>query len=115
MSVSRRNFLGFFTALFSSITSWKPARAAKPDGARVVLGHQLHNDSDVSLVETYARSLALKGGASWEAAMMFHEAQLSRERGGTVGHKLGSMHRSFVEASEKGEEAKDRSHPYWRR
>ncbi len=33
--------------------------------------------------------------------MMFHKAQLARDGGGTMGHKLGSRHKVFLEAHER--------------
>ena len=35
------------------------------------------------------------------SAMMFHEAQLARNRGGAMGHKLGHRHKAFLESHER--------------
>ena len=101
MSISRRKFLRGASALTASIAFLFRSGVAKSNTTLELLGHRLHNDSSRSLVELYARSLALTDeDARWKAQEMFHAAQLSRWRGGTMGHKLGSLHRSFLEKQE---------------
>jgi hypothetical protein len=55
----------------------------------------------LSLLATYARCLTLPDPyASWDAQIMFHEAQLARSRGGTMAMKLGSRLRGFLGSQE---------------
>ena len=103
MSITRRKLLGFvpaISALFVPVFGVK-AKPAKLE--RSCLGYLLHDDVSVSLLKTYARSMALEDkDARWEAQLMFHKAQIARQGGGTMGHKLGSLHMEFVEAHEQG-------------
>ena len=97
MSITRRKFIKAVSALAVGITGLFKARPARPSTNREVLGYKLHDEVSVSLLETYARSLALEDKAArWQAQMMFHKAQLAREGGGTMSHKLGYQHRAFV-------------------
>jgi len=103
MFISRRKLLGLLPALATIFVPTLRAEA-KPDwSTRSVLGYELHDDVSVSLLKRYARSLALQDEeARWEAQVLFHKAQLARERGGTMGMKLGSLQRSIVTAHEQG-------------
>ncbi len=104
MSVSRRKFLRIASTLGAGISGLFVARRALPSPTteRDALGYKLHDDVSVSLLNTYARSLALKDErARWRAQMMFHKAQLARDQGGTEGHKLGYHHAAFVDARER--------------
>ena len=114
MSITRRKFLGLLPAV-SAIFVPATSAAAKPESlSRTILGYRLHDDVSVSLLKRYSRSLALSDErVRWEAQMMFHEAQLARRQGGTIGHKLGYRHRDFVEAHEEGRPI-DKSKPLWR-
>lgn len=115
MSISRRKILGFFPFLAVGLIPSVKAEGPKQESPGTVLGHQLHDEVSVSLLNTYARSLALKDeDARWEAQMMFHEGQLARQRGGTLGHKLGYRHKAFVEAHETGRLPVDKTGPLWR-
>jgi hypothetical protein len=97
MSVSRRMFIKATSILTVGIAALFKAKAVKSSTHREVLGYQLHDDVSVTLLERYARSLALEDKAArWQAQMMFHKAQLAREGGGTMSHKLGYRHRAFV-------------------
>ena len=103
MSISRRKLLGFVPAISALFVPVARAKAKPTKIERTYLGYQLHDDVGVSLLKRYARSLALEDkDARWEAQMMFHEAQIARQGGGTMGHKLGSLHREFVEPHELG-------------
>ena len=114
MTISRRKILGFFPFLTIGFIPAVKAEEPEQDSPRTVLGHQLHDEVSVSLLNRYARSLALGNEkARWKAQMMFHEAQLARQRGGTDGHKLGYRHRDFVQAHEQGRPI-DKSQPLWR-
>ena len=103
MSITRRKLLGLLPALSAG---FMPALKAEPkpqQAAEILFGYQLHDEVSVSLLKTYARSLALEDEpARWEAQMMFHEGQLARRQGGTLGHKLGYRHNAFVDAHEQG-------------
>jgi hypothetical protein len=114
MSISRRKFLGFLTVLASGFSFSRPANARSHAPQRKFMGHQLHDDVSVSLLTLYARSLALKNPKErWEAQMMFHQAQLSREGGGTRPMKLGSIHKSYLREVESGRHHDGRSLSYW--
>lgn len=55
----------------------------------------------LSLLATYARCLGLPDPKlSWQAQLMFHEAQIARDGGGTMGHELGYQLKSFLEQAE---------------
>ena len=55
----------------------------------------------VSLLKTFARSLALEDkDARWQAQMMFHKGQVAREGGGTMSHKIGYKHKAFLNQQE---------------
>jgi hypothetical protein len=102
MSISRRNALKLFAAGTAGLPLTARAYGRPPEPPRIVLGCQLHDDVSLSLLQTYARSLALEdANARWKAQMMFHEAQLARNGGGTMGHKLGYRHKSFLESHER--------------
>jgi hypothetical protein len=102
MSISRRKILGLLPALSAGFIPVAKADPKPLQTANEFFGHRLHDDVSVSLLTTYARSLALiDEKARWEAQMMFHEGQLARQRGGTLGHKLGYRHKDFVEAHEE--------------
>ena len=97
MSISRRKFVKATSILTIGFAALFKAKGVKSSTHRGVLGYQLHDDVSVSLLESYARSLALEdNGARWQAQMLFHKAQLAREGGGTMSHKLGYRHRAFV-------------------
>jgi len=97
MSITRRKFIKAVSAFTVGIAALFKAKSGKPNTHREVLGYRLHGEVSVSLLETYARSLALEDKAArWQAQMMFHKAQLAREGGGTMSHKLGYQHRAFV-------------------
>ena len=103
MTISRRKILGFFPFLAVGLIPSVKAEGPKQESPEIVLGHQLHDEVSISLLNTYARSLALKDkDARWEAQMLFHEAQLARRGGGTTGHRLGYRHKHFIEAHETG-------------
>ena len=103
MSITRRKLLGFVPAISALFLPVSRARAKPKAHERTCFGYKLHDDVSVSLLKTYARSLALEDDdARWDAQVMFHEAQLSRRGGGTMSHKLGSLRREFVEAHEHG-------------
>ena len=103
MFFSRRKLLGVFPFIAVAPPAVARAPASPEDGPRTVLGHHLHDDVSVSLLEDYARSLALEDErARWEAQMRFHETQITREWGGTMAHKLGYAQKRFVEAHERG-------------
>jgi len=102
MTISRRTVLGVLSALAASVIPVVKARNAEQEPLRTVLGHRLYDDVSVSLLKSYARSLALQDeSARWEAQVMFHETQLARCGGGTLAHKLGSRHQAFLKAHEK--------------
>ena len=102
MPVSRRTVLGVLSALTAGFIPVVKARNQEQEPLRTVLGHRLHDDVSVSLLKSYARSLALQDeSARWQAQVMFHEAQLAR--GGTLGHKFGSRHLAFLKAHESGQ------------
>ena len=114
MFISRRRILGFLPALPGGFIPVAQADSKPPKPTNEFFGHQLHDDVSISLLRTYARSLALiDEKARWEAQMMFHEGQLARQRGGTEGHRLGYRHKEAVEAYERGEEP-NRVGPLWR-
>ena len=97
MSISRRKFIRAASTFAIGFTAMFKAKGVKPASHNDLLGYKLHDDVCVSLLNTYARSLALDDErARWQAQMMFHEAQLAREGGGTMGHKLGYKHEAFV-------------------
>jgi hypothetical protein len=101
MSITRRKLLGLLPAISAAFIPALRAKAKPARSSRSVLGYELHDDVSVSLLKRYARSLALKDEkVRWEAQRMFHEAQLARRGGGTLGHKLGYRHQDFVEAHE---------------
>ncbi len=103
MNISRRKILGFFPLLTAGFFPVDKAQVKTDTAPKVVTDHQLRDDVSVSLLDTYARSLALKDeDARWEAQMLFHEAQLARRGGGTTSHRLGYRHKHFVEAHETG-------------
>jgi hypothetical protein len=55
----------------------------------------------LSLLATYVRCLTLPDpDLSWNAQIMFHEAQLARSHGGTMAMKLGSRLRAFLGSQE---------------
>jgi hypothetical protein len=113
MTITRRKILGFFPFLTVGLIPSAKAEQPTQEPSGTVLGHQLHDEVSVSLIETYARSLSLKDeDARWEAQIMFHEAQLARQRGGTLSHKLGYRHKELLEAYERGEEPA-RKGPVW--
>lgn len=59
------------------------------------------NNVCLSLLATYARCLALRDPElSWQAQLMFHEAQRARRGGGTMAMKLGAQLRSFLRDAE---------------
>ncbi len=102
MSISRREALRILSLASAGLATTVNAHESLFDQARVVLGCRLHDDVSLSLLLTYARSLALgDADARWQAQMMFHEAQLARDGGGTMGHKLGYRHKAFLEANER--------------
>ena len=114
MFISRRKILGLLPVLSASFIPLAMADSKSPKTANEFFGHHLHDDVSASLLKTYARSLALTDEkARWEAQMMFHEAQLARQQGGTEGHRLGYRHKDAVEAYERGEEP-NRVGPLWR-
>lgn len=101
MSITRRKFIKAASALSIGIAALFKAKPIKSDSDREVLGHKLHDEVSMSLLETYARSLALEDKtARWQAQMMFHKSQIAREGGGTMSHKLGSRHKAFVRKCE---------------
>jgi hypothetical protein len=101
MSISRRKILRFVPFLTVGFIPSAKAEEPKQESPGTVLGHQLHDEVSASLLNTYARSLALEDEeARWEAQMLFHEGQLARRSGGTRSHVLGYRHRNFVEAHE---------------
>lgn len=103
MFVSRRKILGFLSVMPFGSISVATADESNQLSSNNVLGHQLHDDVSISLLHSYARALALENAdARWEAQMMFHEAQLARQGGGTMGHKLGYRLKGFIEAHENG-------------
>jgi hypothetical protein len=102
MSISRRKLLKISFALTTGIASLFAVENANPIRRPQYMGYTLHDDVSVSLLKRYASSLALQDkDARMEAQRMFHEAQLARWRGGTMGMKLGSQHRVFVERQER--------------
>ena len=114
MFVTRRKLLGLLPAISAVLIPATSAEAKPESSSSTILGYRLHDDVSVSLLKRYARSLALSDErVRWEAQMMFHEAQLARRQGGTIGHKLGYRHRDFVEAHEEGRLI-DKSKPLWR-
>jgi hypothetical protein len=105
MSITRRKFIRSASIFAAGIGALFATRDAKPTHKRRVLGHIQHDDVSASLLDTYARSLALKDErARWTAQMMFHEAQLARRGGGTESQKLGYRHREFLKAHEPDQE-----------
>ena len=101
MSISRRKFINAASTFAVGLVAMFTARRAKPDTCREALGYQLHDDVSVSLLKSYARSLALEDKDSrWQAQMMFHDAQMARSGGGTMGHKLGYKHEAFLKQQE---------------
>ena len=114
MIVTRRKLLGLLPAISAVLIPATSAEAQPESSSSTILGYRLHDDVSVSLLKRYARSLALSNErVRWEAQMMFHEAQLARRQGGTIGHKLGYRHRDFVEAHEEGRPI-DNYKPLWR-
>ena len=114
MSITRRKLLGLLPAISAVFVPATSAEAKPESSSSTILGYRLHDDVSVSLLKRYARSLALSDEkVRWEAQMMFHEAQLARRQGGTIGHKLGYRHRDFVAAHEEGRPI-DKSKPLWR-
>lgn len=102
MPISRRTVLGVISALTASFIPGVETRTEEQDPLRTVLSHRLYGDVSVSLLASYARSLALKDeSARWQAQALFHEAQLARRGGGTMGHKFGSRYLAFLKAHEK--------------
>ena len=100
MSLSRRNLIQQLMAIIAGFP-FAAESIAQESPKRTVLGHTLHNDVSLSLLATYARSLALKDeDARWQAQKMFHEAQLARWGGGPMGHTLGSKHDAFLAQQE---------------
>ena len=113
MFISRRKILGLLPVLSAGFIPIAKAASKPPKTANEFFGHHLHDDVSVSLLKTYARSLALTDEkARWETQMMFHEAQLARQGGGTNGHRLGYRHQEAVEAYERGEKP-NRVGPMW--
>ena len=103
MSISRRKLLAIFPMLTAGFIPAVKAQVESDGTPKAATDHQLHDEVSVSLLDTYSRSLALKDeDARWEAQMLFHEAQLARRGGGTMGHRLGYRHKHFVEAHETG-------------
>ncbi|MFC1795727.1 hypothetical protein ACFL1V_01460 [Pseudomonadota bacterium] len=101
MSLLRRKFLQHLTAIIAGLPFAAKA-VAQESPKRTALGYTLHDDVSLSLLETYARSLALKDAdARWQAQLMFHQAQVARQGGGTMGHTLGYKHKAFVEEQEQ--------------
>jgi len=97
MPISRRKFINVASAFAVGFAAMFKAGNVKPDTGRKVLGYDLHDDVSVSLLKTYARSLALEDeDARWRAQMMFHETQLARRGGGTRAHVLGYQHDAFM-------------------
>ena len=114
MFITRRKILGLLPVLTAGFIPVVKADPKPRQAASEFFGHQLHDEVSVSLLKTYARSLALHDErARWEAQMMFHEGQLARRQGGTLSHKLGYRHRDFVEAHEQGRPVNKSSH-LWR-
>lgn len=102
MFTSRRSVLGLLSAAIASLPLAARAYGSPLEAPTAVLGCQLHDEVSLSLLRTYARSLALQDAdARRKAQMMFHKAQLARDGGGTMGHKLGSRHKVFLEAHER--------------
>ena len=114
MSITRRKLLGLLPVLSAGFIAAIKIEAKSKQSPDNVFGYQLHDDVSISLLRTYARSLALNDeSARWEAQIMFHEGQLARRQGGTMGHKLGYRHDAFVEAYEQGLPV-DKTGPFWR-
>jgi hypothetical protein len=116
MFMSRRKLLGLLPAVYAPFIPASRAMGKTARTSRSVLRYEFHDEVSVRLLKTYARSLALADNkARWEAQMMFHEAQLSRQRcGDTLPQILGYRHNEFVEAHEQGRPI-DRSHPAWQK
>jgi hypothetical protein len=101
MSISRRKLIRVFSTLTIGIGAMFTAKVARPISHRELLGHKLHDDVSVSLLETYARCMALEDkDARWQAQMWFHEAQSARSGGGTMSQKLGHRLNAFLNKHE---------------
>ena len=101
MYISRRKFLQTTTAITAGAVCLFKSEVAKPFTHREVLSHKLHDKVSFSLLDSYARCMALVNeDARWQAQMMFHEAQLARQGGGTMSHTLGYQLYAFLEAQE---------------
>lgn len=78
--------------------------------AREIARHVTESDPvSLSLLTTYARCLNLTDDrARWSAQMQFHRAQIAREGGGTMGHKLGGQLECFLREQE-GDDRRNRT------
>ena len=102
MFITRRKLMRFVP--FLAVTLAAKGRAESPAGEAVnrVLGIKLHDEVSVSLLQTYARSLALDDEeARWQAQIMFHQAQLARRFWDGESYELGYQHLEFLEENEK--------------
>jgi hypothetical protein len=78
MSLLRRNLFQHLMAIIAGLP-FAAESIAQESTRRTLLGHTLHDDVSLSLLATYARSLALEDeDARWQAQKLFHEAQLAR-------------------------------------
>jgi hypothetical protein len=96
MFITRRKLIRFVPFLAVAL-----AESLGGEDARTVFGIKLHDDVSVSLVKTYARSLALDDEeARWQAQIMFHQAQLARRFWDGESFELGYRHLESLEANE---------------
>jgi hypothetical protein len=102
MFITRRKLMRFVPFLAVALNAKGRTESVDSEGARAVLGVKLHDEVSVSLLKTYARSLALDDEeARWQAQIMFHQAQLARRFWGGESYELGHRHLEFLEENEK--------------
>ena len=101
MFITRRKLIRFVPFLAVALAAKGRAESLGGEDAHTVLGIRLHDDVSVSLVKTYARSLALDDEeARWQAQIMFHQAQLARRFWDGESFELGYRHLESLEANE---------------
>ena len=103
MFITRRKLMRFVPFLAVALAVKGRTESLDGEDARTVFGIKLRDDVSVSLVKTYARSLALDDEeARWQAQIMFHQAQLARRFWDGKSYELGHQHLEFLEENEKG-------------
>jgi hypothetical protein len=102
MLITRRKLVRFVPFLAVALAAKGKTESPAGEAVHSVLGIKLHDEVSVSLLKTYARSLALDDEeARWQAQIMFHQAQLARRFWDDKSYELGHRHLEFLEENEK--------------